>query len=122
MPFVKADPNINRKGRALGTSNKAMSKRDIKERELISLVRKVKPHVATAIARAVAIMGNEEAAHANQLKAAVLILQQYRDLVKDIYDVDDADEEGTEIQPAAAVFSLRMINNDVSTDSKPEED
>lgn len=122
MPFVKADPNINRKGRALGTSNKAMSKRDIKERELISLVRKVKPHVATAIARAVNIMGNEEAAHANQLKAAVLILQQYRDLVKDIYDVEDDTEEGTEIQPAAPVFSLRMINNDVSSEDKPEED
>lgn len=116
MPFVKDDPRINRKGRALGTSNKAMSKRDIKERELISLVRKVKPHVATAIARAVAIMGNEEAAHANQLKAAVLILQQYRDLVKDIYDVEDMEEEGTEIQPAAPVFSLRMINNDVPTE------
>jgi hypothetical protein len=121
MPFVKADPNINRKGRALGTSNKAMSKRDIKERELISLVRKVKPHVATAIARAVSIMGNNEAAHANQLKAAVLILQQYRDLVKDIYDVEDDTEEGTEIQPAAPVFSLRMINNDVNSEDKPEE-
>lgn len=113
MPFVKADPNINRKGRALGTSNKAMSKRDIKERELMSLLRKVKPHMSAAIGTAVGVMGNREATHMNQLKASLMILNFYKTLMDDMYDAGDVTEEGEEIQPAAPVFSLRMINNDV---------
>lgn len=106
------DPNINAVGRPKGYSPKKMTKRELKEKELISLVRKVKPHVALAISQAVAILGNKEAAHANQLKAAVMILTQYRELVKDIYDVEDENEEGVEIQPNTPVFSLRMVNTE----------
>lgn len=113
--FTKGDPNINRKGRVFGSTNKPMSRRELKEKELISLLRKIKPHAALAINQAVNILGNKEAAHTSQLKAAVIILDAYQRLVKDVYDGDE-DAEGVEVQPSAPVFSLRMINNEPAED------
>ena len=86
--------------------------RDLKERELIMLLRKIKPHVAKAIASAANIMQNEEASHQNQLKAATILLDNYRRLTLDVYDGEDADDtEGTEIQQQnAPVFSLKVVN------------
>jgi hypothetical protein len=89
--------------------------RDLKERELIMLLRKIKPMIADAIATSAKIMKNEEASHQNQLKAATILLDNYRRLVLDVYDVEEAqDEEGTEIQQQnpAPVFSLKVINGD----------
>lgn len=88
--------------------------RELKERELLMLLRKIKPHVAEAIFQAAKIMKNEEAAHQNQLKAAALLLDHYRKLSIDLYGGEDtAEEEGTEIQQKnAPVFSLKVINED----------
>lgn len=88
--------------------------RELKERELVMLLRKIKPHVAEAIMQAANIMKNEEASHQNQLKAAVILLDNYRRLTLDVYDDEEAaDKEGTEIQQQnAAVFSLKVINSD----------
>jgi hypothetical protein len=86
--------------------------RELKERELVMLLRKIKPQIAEAIITAAAIMKNEEASHQNQLKAATILLDNYRRLVLDVYDTEDASEtEGTEIQQHnAPVFSLKMVN------------
>jgi hypothetical protein len=88
--------------------------RDLKERELIMLLRKIKPHVAKAITQAAEIMQNEEASHQNQLKAATILLDNYRRLTLDVYSGEDADDlEGTEIQQQnAPIFSLKMVNSD----------
>jgi 3-phosphoglycerate kinase len=88
--------------------------RDLKERELIMLLRKIKPHVAKAISQAAEIMQNEEASHQNQLKAATILLDNYRRLTLDVYDGEDADDkEGTEIQQQnAPLFSLTVIDNE----------
>lgn len=88
--------------------------RDLKERELIMLLRKIKPHVAKAITQAADIMQNEEASHQNQLKAATILLDNYRRLTLDVYDGDDADEvEGTEIQQHnAPLFSLTVVDTE----------
>ena len=88
--------------------------RELKERELLMLLRKIKPHVAEAISQAAKIMKNEEASHQNQLKAATILLDSYRKLSLDLYDGEDqADEEGTEIQQQnAPVFSLKVINDE----------
>jgi hypothetical protein len=88
--------------------------RDLKERELIMLLRKIKPHVAKAITAAAKIMENPEAAHQNQLKAATILLDNYRRLTLDIYDGEEkADEEGTEVQQqSAAVFSLKVVGEE----------
>lgn len=89
--------------------------RELKERELIMLLRKIKPHVADAITQAVKIMKNDEAAHQNQLKAAALLLESYRKLSLDLYGNDEqADDEATEVQQnnPAPVFSLKVINQE----------
>lgn len=86
--------------------------RQLKERELIMLLRRIKPHVAEAIVQAASIMKNEEASHQNQLKAATILLDNYRRLTLDMYDTEDADSEASlEIQQQnAPVFSLKVIN------------
>lgn len=88
--------------------------RSLKERELITLLRKIKPQIADAIITAAAIMKNDEASHQNQLKAATILLDNYRRLVLDVYDGEEqADKEGTEIQQHnAPVFSLKVVNEE----------
>jgi hypothetical protein len=88
--------------------------RSLKERELITLLRKIKPQIADAIITAAAIMKNDEASHQNQLKAATILLDNYRRLVLDVYDGEEvADKEGTEIQQQnAPVFSLKVVGEE----------
>ncbi len=105
------DENINTKGRI--KSNRERSRRSIREQELINLLRKIKPHLTESITTAATIMKNKDASHMNQLKAATILLNAYKEIVNDVYDGVDKDEEGTEVQPTAPVFSLTVI--------KPEE-
>ena len=88
--------------------------RELKERELVMLLRKIKPHVAEAIMQAADIMKNKEASHQNQLKAATILLDNYRRLTLDMYDGEDqAEEAGVEVQQNnAAVFSLKVVNEE----------
>jgi len=110
------DPAINKMGRIRGVKEK--SRRELKAIEMLSLVRKIKPHLSDSIMTAASIMRNKEAAHANQLKAAVILLNAYKELIGDLYDGDD-EEEGQEIQPnQGPIFSLRMISNDQIEDTK----
>lgn len=113
MPFVANDPNINRRGRKPRDLTKRVTNRELKERELLMLLRRVKPHVAEAILQAARIMKNAEASHQNQLKAATLLLENYRRLTLDLYDGEDADPdgEGEAVQESAPVFSLKVIEN-----------
>ena len=108
------DPRINTAGRI--KSDKVVTKRSIRDRELLGLLRKIKPHLSESIMTAASIMKNKEASHMNQLRAATVLLQAYRELVNDAYNGEDPEEEGTEVQPNTPIFSLRMINND-----KPEQ-
>jgi hypothetical protein len=88
--------------------------RELKEKELVLLLRKIKPHVAEAILQAANIMKNSEASHQNQLKAATILLDNYRRLTLDMYDGEDkADEEGLEVQQNnAPIFSLKVVNEE----------
>lgn len=106
------DPRINTAGRI--KSDKVVTKRSIRDRELLGLLRKIKPHLSESIMTAASIMKNKEASHMNQLKSASILLAAYQTLIKDLYNGEDPDEEGTEVQPAtpSSVFSLRMINTE----------
>ncbi len=88
--------------------------RELKERELVMLLRKIKPHVAEAIMQAASIMKNDEASHQNQLKAATILLDNYRRLTLDMYDGEEqAEEEGTEVQQQnAPIFSLKVVGEE----------
>ena len=75
---------------------------------MLSLVRKIKPHLSDSIMTAASIMRNKEAGPGNQLKAAVILLNAYKELIGDLYDGDD-EEEGQEIQPNTPSFSLHVL-------------
>lgn len=105
------DSNINTQGRL--KPEKVITKRSIREKELLSLLRKIKPHLSDSIMTAASIMKNKEASHMNQLKACTVLLGAYKDLINDVYNGEDPEEEGTEVQPQnGPVFSLRMINTE----------
>jgi len=102
------DVAINRSGRIKGASE--MSRRALKDRELISLLRKIKPHMAESIMTAAKIMKSDVAADANKLKASALLISVYKELLKDAYDGDE-EAEGTEIQSNAPIFSLKIVGS-----------
>lgn len=108
------DENINVKGKI--KPNREKSRREIKEQELLSLLRKIKPHIADSVMTASRIMKRDDAADSNKLKSAALLISLYKELLKDAYEGGDEDAEGTEVQSNTPTFSLRMINND-----KPED-
>lgn len=115
MPFAPGDSRINRQGRIPKTERP--TNRELKEKELLLLLRKFKPHVAESIMTAAKIMKSEKTHEANRLKAAVIILDNYRKLALDLYNEDSTSEdEGTEIQPQdSPIFSLKVIENTQDT-------
>lgn len=107
------DPNINVNGRPAKGQEKPLTNRQIREREFLSLLRKLKPLVAQSIATACKIMGNEEASDANRLKAATIILEEWKSSLSHAYDKNYDEAEGEEVQPAgskAPIFSLTMMS------------
>lgn len=124
MPFVskeklggEIDKNINTQGRIKGA--KQMTNRELREREFMSLLRKLKPLVAESISTAAGIMKNKDATDANKLKAAIVLLDNYKDMVGNVYEGKYDEDEGVEVQqPNASVFSLKVIENDESKSTK----
>jgi hypothetical protein len=110
MPFVKGDPNIKKV--AEPKEKKKLSRREIREKDLLNLLRKFRPHVSEAILTASRVMKAPTSTEAGKLKAAVIILDNYKELVDNVYDGEDADESGEEIQEQkqSTVFSLRVVD------------
>lgn len=111
----------NSKGRPKDSDRKKITRRSLKDKELMTLVRKLKPHQSEAIMTAVQIMGNKEATDANKLKAVAFLSDTYRKLLTELYEGEpEEDDEGkpvvdaekpVEVQPVdkRPVFSLRML-------------
>jgi hypothetical protein len=102
------DPNINSNGRPK-TEGK-LTRREIKEKELMNLLRKFNPLRAQAVAVAGRIMNNEKSSEASRLKACSIILENCKELLDKVYAGND-DEDGELIQdntPKTA-FSLVML-------------
>lgn len=112
--FRGGDAAINRNGRPKGIKSKQPTNRELRERELLMLLRKIKPHVAESVMQAAKIMKNPEASHANILKSCTVLMDAYRRLTLDLYDGTEDEEEATAViqQDNSPVFSLRMINNE----------
>ena len=109
----EVDENINLSGRIDGKKAEPLTNKQVRDREFISLIRKLKPLLAPSVATVLKIGQSEDATDQNKLKASALILQLYKDLIKDVYSQEYDDQEGQEIQPTtkAPVFSLTMISN-----------
>jgi hypothetical protein len=104
------DPNVNRMGR-IKREDKPTN-RELKDRYLVELLRKLRPLQAMSISTASKIMGNDVATDQNKLKAAAMILTLYKDLVKDAYGRDEETEEDS-VEPIQETnrpaFSLVML-------------
>lgn len=92
------------------------TRRELRERELLMVLRKLRPHIAESIVTASNIMGNANAKDENKLKAAIVIVDNYRKLVLDLYDGKEDpeldNEEGQEIQQEnGPQFSLKMVKD-----------
>ena len=84
--------------------------RSLREKHLLELLRKFKPLQTKAIQTAVKILDNAEAADANKLKAAGMVVSIYKDLIKEVYAKDYDEEEAEDSQvDNSPVFSLRML-------------
>ncbi len=109
------DSNQNLAGRITKTDKPSAKK--IKEKELVGLLRRLKPNLALAIATVVSTMKNEDATEAGKLKAAALMLTYYKQLIESTYDIDivpDTDGQGADDVDAAKapVFSMKVIDRD----------
>lgn len=92
--------------------------RQIRNKEFLSLLRKLKPLQAKAIKTAGEILMDEEASEGGKLRASALLIQTYKDLVKEVYADTKAgeasDEEAPEVEDSkpAPVFSLKMLDSE----------
>lgn len=103
----------NPDGRPRTIDKDKKTNRTQRQQEFMGLVRKFKPHLAKAVKAAVDILDNPEASESGKLRSSALILQTYKDLVKELYDFRYDEEEAEEIQQSnAPVFSLRMIGKE----------
>lgn len=123
MPFVstkenggKRDPNISKKGRPLKGDEKTITRREAKDKELLSLARKLKPHLALGLKESVKILENAESADANKIRVTAFLYKTYHEILDDVYAPTREDEpqdekpEVQEVQPDnRPVFSLRML-------------
>jgi hypothetical protein len=103
-----ASPNPN--GRPKGLNREKKTNRENRSAELLNLIRKFKPLQTKAIQAAVNILDNEEASENGKLRASAMIIQTYKELLKDLYDYRYDDEESEDIQQHNNVkFSLHML-------------
>ena len=117
MTFAKGVSG-NYSGRPKVIDAEKPTNRSVRQKELLSLVRKFKPLQSKAINAAVKILDDNQATEMGKLKSAALIISTYQQLLKDTFDYRYDESESEEIQiDNKPTFSLRMINND-----KPLED
>ena len=110
--------SINTAGRKKKTdedrNKEKKSNRVLRQEELLSLVRKFKPIQTKAIQAAVKILDNAEANDNSKLRAAALLIETHRALLKDLYDYryDEEPAEAITEDPPMPKFSLKMIEDD----------
>ena len=130
MVFKKRSENggqihedINVKGRPLKKDQKTLTRREAKDKEMLTLARKLKPGAQVALKEALKILNNEKASEAAKLKAAEIYLKYFHLTVNTLYAPSAADEipesetKVEDVQPdTRPVFSLKILN----TEAEPE--
>ena len=123
MPFIsrkenggKIDSNINKLGRPLKKDEKTLTRREAKDKEMLTLARKLKPGAQVALKEALKILNNEKSSEAAKLKAAEIYLKYFHLTIEKLYAASGADElpEGEmtiqDVQPQhKPAFSLHML-------------
>ena len=126
MPFIATkdnggvpDKNVNRKGRPLKKDEKTLTRREAKDKEMLTLARKLKPGAQVALKEALKILNNDKASEAAKLKAAEIYLKYFHLTVNTLYAPSAADELPEEemkiqdVQPDnRPVFSLKILHSE----------
>lgn len=116
MPFVKDDPNINRKGRGNGESlvnPKSLTGTEYREKEFKQILRRLKPLNNKALKVFTDMLEDEKTTEATKVKVAVFIMKTYQDMMDDLYKPinnkasEDKDDEDFDDTPAV---SFKVIN------------
>ena len=110
------DSAINTRGRPLKKDEKTLTRREAKDKEMLTLARKLKPGAQVALKEALKILNNDKASEAAKLKAAEIYLKYFHLTVDKLYQPSGADElpEGQtkveDVQPDnRPLFSLKML-------------
>lgn len=123
MPFEKGSPHINRKG--LIPKTHKPSAKELKQKEIMSLLRKLKPLMSKSVNTAAKIIDSEDASETGKLRAATVLLGLYKDLLKEAYDHDIkaedlvSDPQEIDTSKNAPIFSLTVLKPD--TEEKQED-
>lgn len=110
------DSAINTRGRPLKKDEKSLTRREAKDKEMLTLARKLKPGAQVALKEALKILNNDKASEAAKLKAAEIYLKYFHLTVDKLYQPSGADElpedqtKVEDVQPDnRPIFSLRML-------------
>ena len=131
MVFKKRSENggqihedINVKGRPLKKDQKTLTRREAKDKEMLTLARKLKPGAQVALKEALKILNNDKASEAAKLKAAEIYFKYFHLTVDKLYQPSGADElpeEQTKVEDVLPdnrpVFSLKILNSDTDSES-----
>ena len=110
------DSAINTRGRPLKKDEKTLTRREAKDKEMLTLARKLKPGAQIALKEALKILNNDKASEAAKLKAAEIYLKYFHLTVDKLYQPSGADElpeEQTKVEDVQPdnrpLFSLKML-------------
>ena len=110
------DSAINTRGRPLKKDEKTLTRREAKDKEMLTLARKLKPGAQVALKEALKILNNDKASEAAKLKAAEIYLKYFHLTINTLYAPSAADEipesetKVEDVQPDnRPVFSLHML-------------
>ena len=115
MPF---NPNVQKK--LLGHKVKdvlvadQLTNRELREKSLLSLARKFKPHLAKSLKTMIFLSEDQSVPASVRYQASKFVIEFHKSLVNDLYKDKYDEEGGEEIQsePAAPVFSLKMVTKE----------
>lgn len=102
---------------SLKTNPEKKTREEIGKEELSRILKRLKPLSLKAIHTLGHMLESESATEASKLKAAVYLLDKYKEYMEDLYiNAEDKDEEGDKKElEKAPVYSLKMINTDQTT-------
>ena len=123
MVFKKRSENggqihedINVKGRPLKKDQKTLTRREAKDKEMLTIARKLKPGAQVALKEALKTLNSEQASEAAKLKAAEIYLKYFTLTMDKLYAPSAADElpeEQTKVEDVQPdnrpLFSLKML-------------
>ena len=119
------DSAINTRGRPLKKDEKTLTRREAKDKEMLTLARKLKPGAQVALKEALKILNNDKASEAAKLKAAEIYLKYFHLTVNTLYAPSAADEipesetKVEDVQPDnRPVFSLKILNTEAEDNTE----